>query len=65
MTRSDTSYPKSKIKILLLENIFNAAVREFGAGGHMEVQRLFSVPVLTSKTLYAIILIAMEDIINA
>jgi D-3-phosphoglycerate dehydrogenase len=35
-----TSYPKSKIKILLLENISDAAVREFGAGGYMEVQRL-------------------------
>ncbi|MBX3293405.1 MAG: phosphoglycerate dehydrogenase [Acidobacteria bacterium] len=35
-----TSYPKSKINILLLENISDAAVREFGAGGYMEVQRL-------------------------
>jgi D-3-phosphoglycerate dehydrogenase len=35
-----TSYPKSKIKILLLENISDAAVREFGSGGYMEVERL-------------------------
>ncbi len=40
MTIKHTSYPKSKIKILLLENISDAAVREFGAGGYMEVQRL-------------------------
>ncbi len=40
MSSSSTSYPKSKIKILLLENISDAAVREFGAGGYMEVQRL-------------------------
>lgn len=40
MTTSNTSYPKSKIKILLLENISDAAVREFGAGGYTEVQRL-------------------------
>ena len=39
MTAS-TSYPKSKIKILLLENISDAAVREFGAGGYTEVLRL-------------------------
>ncbi|QQS31689.1 MAG: phosphoglycerate dehydrogenase [Acidobacteriota bacterium] len=37
---AQTSYPKSKIKILLLENISDSAVREFGAGGYMEVQRL-------------------------
>ena len=35
-----TSYPKSKIKILLLENISDAAVREFGLGGYTEVHRL-------------------------
>lgn len=37
---AQTSYPKSKIRALLLENISDAAVREFGAGGYMEVQRL-------------------------
>jgi D-3-phosphoglycerate dehydrogenase len=40
MSSPSTSYPKSKIKILLLENISDAAVREFGAGGYIEVQRL-------------------------
>jgi D-3-phosphoglycerate dehydrogenase len=40
MSSPNTSYPRSKIKILLLENISDAAVREFGAGGYMEVQRL-------------------------
>ena len=40
MANERTSYPKSKIKILLLENISDAAVREFGAGGYIEVQRL-------------------------
>lgn len=40
MSSSSTSYPKSKIKILLLENISDAAVREFGAGGYTQVERL-------------------------
>jgi D-3-phosphoglycerate dehydrogenase / 2-oxoglutarate reductase len=40
MANGQTSYPKSKIKILLLENISDAAVREFGAGGYTEVRRL-------------------------
>lgn len=40
MLAKNTSYPRSKIKILLLENISDAAVREFGAGGYMQVQRL-------------------------
>lgn len=35
-----TSYPRNKIKILLLENISDAAVREFGLGGYTEVRRL-------------------------
>lgn len=35
-----TTYPKSKIKILLLENISDAAVREFGVGGYTEAQLL-------------------------
>lgn len=38
--RDRTSYPRNKIKILLLENISDAAVREFGAGGYMQVERL-------------------------
>lgn len=42
MTKSDTSYPKSKIKILLLENISDAAVREFGVKGYTEGRRLIT-----------------------
>ncbi|MCC7307433.1 MAG: hypothetical protein IT173_07695 [Acidobacteria bacterium] len=33
MTRLETSYPRNKIKILLLENIADAAVRELEADG--------------------------------
>lgn len=40
MPAKNTSYPRSKIKILLLENISDAAVREFGLGGYTEVHRL-------------------------
>jgi D-3-phosphoglycerate dehydrogenase / 2-oxoglutarate reductase len=40
MINSKTSYPKTKIKVLLLENISDAAVREFGAGGYVNVERL-------------------------
>ncbi|MBX3297287.1 MAG: phosphoglycerate dehydrogenase [Acidobacteria bacterium] len=40
MATINTSYPRSKIKILLLENISDAAVREFGLGGYTEVHRL-------------------------
>lgn len=40
MPAKNTSYPRSKIKILLLENISDAAVREFGLGGYTEVRRL-------------------------
>src|SRR5881398_2499343 len=35
-----TSYPRTKIKILLLENISDAAVEEFIKSGYAEVQRL-------------------------
>src|SRR5215203_2280419 len=35
-----TSYPRSKIKIVLLENISDAAVRELEAGGYSEIRRL-------------------------
>lgn len=35
-----TSYPRKKIKVLLLENISDAAVREFGAGGYFGVERI-------------------------
>src|SRR5215216_4569911 len=35
-----TSYPKDKIKILLLENISDAAVRELKQYGYADVQRI-------------------------
>jgi D-3-phosphoglycerate dehydrogenase len=35
-----TSYPRNKIRILLLENISDAAVRELGAGGYTGVRRI-------------------------
>jgi len=37
---SDTSYPRNKIKILLLENISDSAVAELKAGGYTEVQKI-------------------------
>ncbi|MGD9629335.1 MAG: phosphoglycerate dehydrogenase [Pyrinomonadaceae bacterium] len=37
---SRTSYPRSKIKILLLENISDAAVRELEAAGYASIQRI-------------------------
>ncbi|MBA2380205.1 MAG: phosphoglycerate dehydrogenase [Blastocatellia bacterium] len=40
MTSPATSYPRSKIKVLLLENISDAAVRQLGAGGYTEVRRM-------------------------
>jgi D-3-phosphoglycerate dehydrogenase / 2-oxoglutarate reductase len=40
MTNSQTSYPRNKIKILLLENISDAAVAELNAGGYAEIKRL-------------------------
>jgi D-3-phosphoglycerate dehydrogenase len=35
-----TSYPRNKIRVLLLENIADAAVRELTNGGYTEVERL-------------------------
>ena len=35
-----TSYPKDKIKILLLENISDAAVRELKGYGYSEIQKI-------------------------
>ncbi len=35
-----TSYPRNKIKILLLENISDAAVRELEAGGYTQIERI-------------------------
>ncbi len=40
MLPGSTSYPRNKIKTLLLENISDAAVREFGAGGYTDVRRI-------------------------
>ncbi len=37
---SRTSYPRNKIKILLLENISEAAVGELRAGGYADVQKM-------------------------
>ncbi|MDQ3279343.1 MAG: phosphoglycerate dehydrogenase, partial [Bacteroidota bacterium] len=35
-----TSYPKEKIKILLLENISDTAVRNFNQNGYVKVEKL-------------------------
>jgi D-3-phosphoglycerate dehydrogenase len=40
MPTPDTSYPRTKIKVLLLENISDSAVDEFTNGGYVEVRRL-------------------------
>ena len=40
MTNEQTSYPRNKIKILLLENISDAAVAELEAGGYTEIKRV-------------------------
>ena len=40
MTNSQTSYPRGKIKILLLENISEAAVAELVAGGYVEIKQI-------------------------
>jgi D-3-phosphoglycerate dehydrogenase len=40
MMATQTSYPRSKIKILLLENISDAAVRELQAGGYTSIERI-------------------------
>ncbi len=37
---SSTSYPRNKIKILLLENISDAAVAELNAGGYADVKKI-------------------------
>jgi D-3-phosphoglycerate dehydrogenase len=34
----NTSYPKTKIKILLLENISESAIKEFTNSGYVEVK---------------------------
>ncbi|MCA1624368.1 MAG: phosphoglycerate dehydrogenase [Acidobacteria bacterium] len=40
MKTTQTSYPRSKIKILLLENISDSAVEELNASGYAEIKKL-------------------------
>ena len=40
MKVSSTSYPRNKIKILLLENISDSAVAEMNASGYLEIERM-------------------------
>lgn len=40
MTHNQTSYPKNKIKILLLENISQSAVEEFETSGYAQIKRI-------------------------
>lgn len=40
MTAAATSYPRNKIKVLLLENISDAAVRELETGGYTQIRRI-------------------------
>jgi len=40
MATNQTSYPRNKIKILLLENISDSAVAEMNASGYLEIERL-------------------------
>ena len=40
MKATQTSYPRNKIKILLLENISDSAVAEMNAGGYLEIQKI-------------------------
>ncbi len=40
MRATKTSYPRSKIKVLLLENISDSAAAELKAGGYSEIQRI-------------------------
>ncbi len=40
MNETQTSYPRRKIKILLLENIAAAAIEELNAGGYTEIKKL-------------------------
>ena len=37
---NSTSYPRNKIKILLLENISDSAVEELRAGGYADVEKI-------------------------
>src|SRR5690606_943181 len=40
MANHETSYPREKIKVLLLENISDAAVEELHAAGYTDVTKL-------------------------
>ncbi len=40
MKAAPTSYPRNKIKILLLENISDSAVAEMNASGYLEIERI-------------------------
>lgn len=40
MTATKTSYPRSKISILLLENISDSALEELRAGGYVEITKI-------------------------
>src|SRR6266478_2800452 len=40
MKDASTSYPRNKIKILLLENISDAAVEELRAGGYANIEKI-------------------------
>lgn len=40
MAKDKTSYPRDKIKILLLENISDAAVDELKSGGYADIQKI-------------------------
>jgi D-3-phosphoglycerate dehydrogenase len=40
MATTRTSYPRTKIKVLLLENISESASREFGAAGYSQVKHI-------------------------
>ena len=40
MKDTQTSYPRNKIKILLLENISDAAVAELNTGGYAEIKQI-------------------------
>src|SRR5687767_6384664 len=40
MATAPTSYPRSKIKVLLLENISDAAVEELSASGYVDIQKI-------------------------
>lgn len=40
MNATRTSFPRDKIKVLLLENISDAAVRELEAGGYKQIERI-------------------------